>query len=89
MNWRTRRRKDLLAQWAYFREHPYCEICGKPAVQVHEIILRSQGGKCISDNMISLCLDDHDRAHFKTAPYLRKRDLLRIKGEEVAGVVHV
>jgi len=81
MNWRTRRRKDRLAQWAYFQDHQYCEVCGKPAVQVHEIVLRSQGGKCTNDNMISLCLEDHQRAHFLKVPYLREGDLLRAKLE--------
>lgn len=81
MNWRMRRRKDRLAQWAYFQDHSYCEVCGKPAVQVHEIILRSQGGKCTDDNMISLCLDHHQRAHFLKKPYLREGDLLRAKLE--------
>lgn len=89
MNWRTRRRKDRLVQWAYFQDHQYCEVCGRVAIQIHEIVLRSQGGKCVPDNMISLCLDDHDRAHFKREPYLRKEDLLRIKEGEVAGVVSV
>ena len=95
MNWRMRRRKDRLAQWAYFQDHPYCEVClaegrGKvPTDEVHEIIFRSQGGKCVPDNMISMDRADHDRAHFLKKPYLRKEDLLRIKEGEVAGVVCV
>jgi len=82
MNWRMRRKKDRLAQWAYFQDHSLCEVCGRPAVQVHEIVLRSQGGKCVPDNMISLCLDDHDRTHFLRKPYLRKEGLFEIKRKE-------
>lgn len=85
MNWRTRRRKDYLAQWAYYRDHPYCEVClaeGRGSRQVddvHEILYRSQGGKCVPKNEISICRADHDRAHFKKKPYLRREQLLEIK----------
>lgn len=95
MNWRTRRRKDRQAQEAYFEDHPYCEVClaegrgNRLADDVHEILYRSQGGECVPDNEISTCRPDHDRAHFKKKPYLRKEDLLRIKERENAGVVHV
>ena len=95
MNWRMRRRKDRLAQWAYFQDHQYCEVClaegrgTRLAQEVHEILYRSQGGKCVPENEISVCRPDHDRAHFKREPYLRKEDLLRIKEREVVGVVHI
>jgi len=98
-NWRTKRRSDREAQEEYFEDHPYCEVCltegrgRRPADDVHEILYRSQGGKCVPENMISVCRPDHDRAHFLRKPYfganLRKEDLLRIKEGEVAGVVHV
>ena len=99
MNWRIKRRNDREAQEEYFENHPYCQVClaegrGKrPADDVHEILYRSQGGKCVPDNMISVCRPDHDRAHFLRKPYLganlRKEDLLRIKEGEVAGVVSI
>lgn len=95
MNWRTKRRNDRKAQEEYFEDHPYCEVClaegrGRcPADDVHEILYRSQGGKCVPENEISTCRCDHDRMHFKTEPYLRKEDLLRIKEREVARVVYV
>jgi len=85
MKWKTRRRKDHLAQWAYYQDHPHCEVClaegrGKhPADDVHEILYRSQGGKCVPENEISTCRSDHDRAHFKKRPYLRREQLLEMK----------
>jgi len=85
MNWKTRRIKDRLAQWAYFQEHQYCEVClaegrGKrQADDVHEILYRSQGGKCVPENEISICRPDHDRAHFRKKLYLRREQLLEMK----------
>lgn len=87
MNWRIKRKKDKEIQCAYFEDHPYCEVCGKPAIQVHEIIFRSQGGKCTDDNMVSLCLDCHQRAHFLKKPYLRQEHLLGAKLGKLGGVV--
>jgi len=87
-NWRTKRRNDRVAQEEYFEDHPYCEVClaegrgRRPADDVHEILYRSQGGKCISENEISMCRPDHDRAHFKREPYLRKEELFEIKKKE-------
>jgi len=77
--WQARRVLDYAAQRRYFIEHPDCEICGRPAVQVHEIIPRGRGGKCRWDNMISLCYEHHQAAHFLRKPYLRDRDLREAK----------
>lgn len=85
MKWRTKRVKDKLAQSIYFYEHPYCEVClaegrgRKPADDVHEILYRSQGGKCVPGNEISTCRSDHDRAHFKKKPYLTREQLFEMK----------
>jgi len=78
--WQLKKIQDKKAQQEYLNEHPYCEVCGKRAYQVHEIIYRSQGGQCVPDNMISLCMEDHLRAHFRMRPYLRKEKLLKLKG---------
>lgn len=85
MNWRTRRRKDRQAQKEYFESHQFCEVClaegrGKRlADEVHEILYKSQMGKCIPDNEISTCRPDHDRTHFKKKPYLTREQLFKIK----------
>lgn len=86
-NWRTKRRNDREAQEEYFEGRPYCEVClaegrgRRPADEIHEVIYRSHGGRCIPSNMISLCRSDHDRAHFLREPYLRKEDLFGIKAK--------
>lgn len=91
MNWKIKRHKDKLAQYQYFLDHKYCEIClfeGKgqvEAVQVHEIKFRSQGGKCIPSNEISTCRPDHDRMHFKKKPYLTREQVLVIKARVERG----
>lgn len=91
--WQVKRRRDIKAQEAYFEEHPFCEVClaegrgRRPACQVHEIIYRSQGGKCEPDNEIAVCRPDHDRAHFLVEPYLYRDDLYKIKGGELDRVV--
>ncbi|TET41481.1 MAG: hypothetical protein E3J60_04435 [Dehalococcoidia bacterium] len=91
MNWKTKRVKDKLAQWAYFEDHQYCEIClaegrGKHlADDVHEILYRSQGGKCVPENEISTCRSDHDRMHFKERPYLTREQLLEMKARAEKG----
>lgn len=83
--WQAKRQSDYKAQEAYFEEHPYCEVClaegrGKrPADEVHEILYRSQGGKCVPENEISTCRPDHDRAHFLKEPYLTKEELFEMK----------
>lgn len=94
MDWRQKRRRDLLAQKKYAEDHSWCEIClaegrGKRRVQdVHEILFRSLGGKCVPENEISTCRPDHDRAHRKRKPYLTRNKLFEIKkGEKVGAVV--
>ena len=75
-----KRREDTKAQLAYLEEHRWCEVCGKRAWEVHEVIARSHGGECEDDNMISLDRDCHNRAHFKKSPYLYREELWKIKG---------
>jgi len=87
-NWKVKRQKDRRAQEEYFEEHPYCQVClaegrgRRPADEVHEILYRSQGGKCIPKNEISTCRPDHDRMHFLKGPFLHRDDLFEIKRKE-------
>ena len=74
-----KRRKDRKAQLEYYLKHKFCEICGRQGYHVHEIVFRSHGGKCVEENMISLCLDDYQRAHFLREPYLTREELFEIK----------
>lgn len=90
MDWRLRRRRDRLAQELYFEEHRFCEVCGRQGYHVHEILFRSKGGKCVKGNMITLCLEDHDRSHRRKKPYLSQQELFDIKkGGRVDRVVRV
>ncbi len=78
-----KRKKDYFKQVLYFHEHPNCEVCGKPAFNVHEIIYRSEGGKCEENNMISLCSLGHKKSHFLVKPYLHKYELWKAKGLDI------
>ncbi len=53
------------------------------AVETHEIIYKSQGGKCVPDNEIAVCRPDHQRTHFLIEPYLHREELYKIKKGEV------
>lgn len=74
-----KQKENYFKQLLYFLEHPNCEVCGEKSVHTHEIIFRSQQGKCESDNEIALCYKCHRRAHFLEKPYLTKDDLWEIK----------
>lgn len=81
--WSERRKQDKLKQSIYYSCHLFCEACNKLGEIVHEIIFRSQGGKCEGVNMITLCADCHDRAHFKKKPYIYKEELWSIKNLDI------
>ena len=61
-----------------------CEVCWMLATDVHHIEFRSHFWKKEKhkqddiSNLIALCRYDHDRAHFKTEPYLTKEELQEI-----------
>ena len=40
-----------------------CMLCGRPAVDTHHILYRSQGGPDEAWNLISLCRTCHDLVH--------------------------
>jgi len=83
---RKKKRDDRQAQEEYYNEHPFCEIClaegrGKvKAWETHEILYKSQGGKCEPDNMVSVCRNCHMRCHFLKETWLYRKDLYKIKG---------
>ena len=82
---RKKAKDNKKAQELYWTGHKFCEMClfegrGKVAgIQIHEIKFRSQGGKCVPDNMISTCLADHERMHFRRAKWLYRDDLYKMK----------
>lgn len=51
------------------------ELSGKPAVDIHHIIKRSQGGSDEAENLIALTRDEHDKAEtYKySKEYLKQR----------------
>lgn len=65
-------------------EDAICEVCGKRAVDVHHIESRGMGGSKTKDhieNLIALCRECHEKAHFQREPYLSKEELKRIAKE--------
>jgi 5-methylcytosine-specific restriction endonuclease McrA len=51
------------------------ELSGKPAEAIHHIRLKSQMGKDEIENLMALTIDEHDQAHFKLKPYLKREKL--------------
>ena len=59
---KPRRIKDKKAVEQARKE--WCELCGKPGnVHVHHIKTKGSGGGDLPENLISLCLYCHDKAH--------------------------
>ena len=51
---------------AYHEVHPWCEVCGRPAMRTpHHLKTRGSGGGDEWENLMSLCLWHHDAAHHK------------------------
>lgn len=61
-----------------FWEPVFCEVCWALCDDIHHIIYRSQWGKDEIGNLIGLCRNCHNMAHFKKEPYLKKEELLKI-----------
>ena len=45
-----------------------CKICGKPSVNLHHVLYRSQGGTDEPSNLIPLCYDCHSGHHNNNNP---------------------
>lgn len=56
-------------------EFIHCASCYARAGEIHHIIYRSQGGKNDITNLIALCRNCHNRAHFKSEPFLKQEEL--------------
>ena len=62
---------------------PYCEWCWRwGPTHVHHIKSRGSGGGDVPENLISLCVGCHDRAH---RGLIAKADLTQRKAEILAG----
>lgn len=56
------------------RDDGLCVNCGRAACLFHEVIFRSQGGKRMRQNMVSLCWDCHTlEAHGPEAKVYRAK----------------
>ena len=76
----------------YIKEHPTCEICGKPAVCVHhrEPLNRFRNDPikmeimCFSeDNLQSLCFDCHERVHRELGKNKNKKEHVKEYHKEI------
>ena len=57
--WKSLREKKLKA-------NPNCEVCGKPAQEVHHLVDLKDGGERLSmKNLVSLCKICHNKVHNK------------------------
>ena len=63
----------------YGENSSVCEVCGSPAVDIHHIKLKSQGGGDEHSNLIALCRYHHELGHSKDAKEWRNK-FLKIKG---------
>jgi len=75
--------------WIDNPDYIQCEVCWKKATDIHHIIFRShfwKKAKHLQDNisnLIALCRQDHNKAHFKQEPYLTKEDLQFIHNQNI------
>jgi 5-methylcytosine-specific restriction endonuclease McrA len=60
-----------------------CEVCMKPAADIHHVTYRSRGGKDEIKNLMALCRKHHDQAHNEI---LKEGELKLIHGYFMAGV---
>jgi 5-methylcytosine-specific restriction endonuclease McrA len=50
---------------AYRKLHPFCEVCGRAAHNIHHLLSRGAFGGDEWSNLISLCIIHHREAHNK------------------------
>jgi 5-methylcytosine-specific restriction endonuclease McrA len=62
----------------YGQDNLLCEVCGKPANDLHHIFFGRFNRSDETNNIIALCRTDHLKAHFQKKPYLKKEELLKI-----------
>lgn len=81
--------KNYLEYYSVDQTDIRCENCWMPAVDLHHIQPRSKFGKKTKhlqddvSNIIALCRQCHQMAHFQIRPYLDKEDLQRIHNQNL------
>lgn len=58
-----KRIKDRAAGSRKLHTDPACRVCGERATEPHHIVLRSQQGDDVEDNLMPLCLEHHQQFH--------------------------
>ncbi len=57
-------KKNYLKAFDYtIADNIMCEVCNAPAVDIHHVIYKSQGGTDEASNLIALCRYCHNKAH--------------------------
>jgi len=70
---------DSAAQRVKLDADPNCRVCSDRATDPHHILLKSQGGDDIEDNIMPLCFDCHRRYHNgKVNLWLKPKELIYI-----------
>ena len=72
--------KEVYRRFFDFTDGEYvpCEVCAKPASDIHHIVFRSRKKDDTIGNLIGLCRSCHNKAHFKETPYLQEKELFDI-----------
>jgi 5-methylcytosine-specific restriction endonuclease McrA len=45
------------------RDQGRCRICGRRGRQLHHVVPRSRGGRWLTSNLVTLCVDHHQMVH--------------------------
>jgi len=57
-------KKDFIEHFGYgMQDYVPSEVSGLPAVDIHHVVFKSQGGTDEIDNLIALTREEHERAH--------------------------
>lgn len=74
-------KKHIKIYLSYFNDtYIPCEICVRPATDIHHIKYKSRGGKDEICNLMALCRDCHNLAHDEI---LKENDLQRIHNDRI------
>ena len=60
-----------------------CEVCWLWSQHIHHIQYKSHWWSDDFNNLVALCYDHHDKAHFKKKPYLYKEELQEIHDKKL------